>query len=248
MPSTTQTIAAILRAQMTAATEHSPEVLLLQSAAMSANVVFIDIDWNASRRNKTLKANMTLLCETIADVVHNMSRTMICICEVGVQTHSVTEEEMQQVAEQSMHTWKEAANEDFELSSMFQLGAPYMTIYIDGSIQCSCQRILKDLYYAGGQPRIAQTLMCCGAGGVTVDLTNAHAPSGNKKLTNEQRKTLLTNVLQSNSKSMPAQALGNARTVQIGIAWFLRSAPKPLEVQGRGFVQGHRWSFSPPTS
>ena len=95
---------------------------------------------------------------------------------------------------------------------------------------------------------IAQTLMCCGAGTVTVDLTNAHAPSGNKKLTKEQRKKLLTNVLQSNSKSMLAQALGNACTVQSSIAWFLRSAPKPLEDQGRGFVQGHSWSFSPPTS
>jgi len=36
--------AATLRPQMTAATEHGQEVLLLQSTAMSANVVFINID------------------------------------------------------------------------------------------------------------------------------------------------------------------------------------------------------------
>jgi len=33
---------------MTAATEHAPEVLRLQSTAIAANVVFINIDWKAS--------------------------------------------------------------------------------------------------------------------------------------------------------------------------------------------------------
>ena len=43
MPSATQMAAATLRSEMTAATENGQEVLLLQSTAMSANVVFINI-------------------------------------------------------------------------------------------------------------------------------------------------------------------------------------------------------------
>ena len=87
-----------------------------------------------------------------------------------------------------------------------------MTIHKDGAIQCSCHRNLKDLYIAGDLPRTAQTFLCCGPGDVTVDVINVHAPSsGKQKLTDKQRKTLLTNLLQSNSNSMPGEAIGRAR-------------------------------------
>ena len=204
---------------MTAATEHSPEVPLLQSTEMSANVVFINIDWKSSRHLRWV-INMKRLGKTIANVVQNMNPTMICMCEVGEATNPLTEEQMQQVSNQSMRAWKEAATEHFkgaatehfELRSMFQVGAPYMTIYKDGAIQCSCHRILKDLYNAGVLPRTAQTFLCRGPGDVTVDVINVHAPSpgGKKKPTDQQRKTLLTNLLQSNSKSMPGRAIGKA--------------------------------------
>ena len=82
-----------------------------------------------------------------------------------------------------------------------------MTIYIDGSVQCSCHRILKGVYNAQGLPRTAQRFLCCGPGGVTVDVINVHAPSGKKQLKDQQRQTLLTNLLQSNSKSMPGKQL-----------------------------------------
>ena len=53
---------------------------------------------------------------------------------------------------------------------------------------------------------------CCGPGDVTVDVIHVHAPSpGKKKLTDQQRKTLLTNLLQSNSEAMPGRAIGRAR-------------------------------------
>ena len=119
---------------MIASTEHSQEMLLLQSTAMSANVVFINIDWKASRHNKTLKRNMKLLGTTVAGVVRDMNPTMICMCEVGVATAPLTEEQMQQVADESVLACQEAATEHFELRSMFQVGAPYMTIYKDGPI------------------------------------------------------------------------------------------------------------------
>jgi len=127
MPSATQMAAAKHGPWMTAATEHSPEAPLLQSTGKSVNVVFINIDWKASRHAR-LHANMTRLGDTIANVVHNMNPTMICMCEVGEATNPLTLEQMQQVSYQSMHAWKGAATEHFELRSMFQVGAPYMTI------------------------------------------------------------------------------------------------------------------------
>jgi len=202
--------AATLRPQMTAATEHGQEVLLLQSTAMSANVVFINIDWKASRHNKTLEANMKLLGLTIAGVVRNMKPAMVCMCEVGVASIPLTKEQMQQVADQSMQAWRDAVTEHVQLHCMFEVGAPYMTIYIDGSVQCSCHRILEGLYNAQGLPRTAQTFLCCCPGGVAVDVINVHAPSGKQELTDQQRMTLLTNLLQSKSESMPGQTIGSA--------------------------------------
>ena len=53
-----------------------------------------------------------------------------------------------------------------------------MTIYQQGPLHCSGHRILHNLYLAQGQPRTAQTFLCTGPGGVTVDIINVHAPSG----------------------------------------------------------------------
>ena len=220
MPSVTQMAAAKHCAWATAATEHSPEEALLQSTEMFANVVFINIDWKASRMFNTLEKNMKLLAETIANVVQNMSPAMICMCEVGEAEYSLTLEQMQQVSHESMRAWKEAATEHLELKSMFEVGAPYMTIYKDSEFQCTRHHILKDLYNAGSRspnstvlvPRTAQTFLCRGPGDVTVDVINVHAPSSSKrKLTDRQRMALLTSLLQSNSNSMPGRAIGYAR-------------------------------------
>ena len=73
--------AALRRLQTVAATEHSAvalrssvlEVLPLQSTAKAANVVFINIDWEAARHNKSrLQKNMKLLNNTIFGVVCNI--------------------------------------------------------------------------------------------------------------------------------------------------------------------------------
>ena len=101
--------------------------------------------------------------------------------------------------------------EELEIRSMFQVGAPYMTVYIEGPIQCSNPRTLNDLYYANGESRTAQTFLCRGPGHITVDVINVHAPSGKKALTDEQRRTLISKLLQSASMSRPGQAIGSAR-------------------------------------
>jgi hypothetical protein len=165
---------------MAAATEHGKEALLLQSTVMSANVVFINIDWKKSRHGNRLRANMRTLGETIAGVVRNMRPAMICMSEVGEVPIPLTEEHMQQVADQTMQAWRDAATEHVELRSMFAVEAPYMTVYDARQVRCSSHRILTNLYPAQGKPRTAQAFLCCGPGDVTVDMINVHAPSGKK--------------------------------------------------------------------
>ena len=130
-----------------------------------------------------LQANMKRLSNTIANVVQSMNPTMICMCEVGEAAIPLTEEQMQQVLFHCMQAWKEAATEHFELQSMFEVGAPYMTIYKDGAIQCFHHRILKDIYSAKGLPRTAQTFLCRGPGDDMFDLINVHATSPGKEKT-----------------------------------------------------------------
>ena len=154
---------------------------------------------------------MSILGETIGGVVRNMKPSMICMCEVGVVSSPLTVECMQEVAKRTEQAWRDAATEHVELRTMFEVGEPYMTVYDAGQIQCSCHRILHGLYVARGQPRTAQAWQCCGPGGVTVDMINVHAPSGKEKLTDQQRRTLIENLLQSNSMSVPGCSIGAAR-------------------------------------
>ena len=62
-----------------------------EHAEMSANVVFINIDWKVGRMNNTLIRNMKLLAKTIAGVVRNMNPSMICMCEVGGTEHPLSD-------------------------------------------------------------------------------------------------------------------------------------------------------------
>ena len=107
---------------MAAATEAA---LMLQSTAASANVLFISMDWKASRHSaKRLKPNMALLDKTITDVVRKMNPTMICMSGMGEAKNPMTREQMQQVADQIMQSWNDAATEHIELRCMFEVGAP----------------------------------------------------------------------------------------------------------------------------
>ena len=76
-------------------------------------------------------------------------------------------------------------------------------------LRCSDHRILHDLYYTGGQPRTAQTIVCSFPVGRSTDVVNVHAPSGSQTLTDSQRQTLLTNLLQSNSRTRPGRTSGD---------------------------------------
>ena len=124
---------------------------------MSANVVYINIEWKESRHNKKrCRANMAALGKLITGVVRHMKPAMICMSEVGETVNPLPEEHMQQVENRTMQAWCDAATEHVHLRSMYTVGAPYMTVYDEGQVLCSCHRILTDLYSAQGQPRTAQ--------------------------------------------------------------------------------------------
>ena len=75
------------------------------------------------------------------------------------------------------------------------------------------------------EPRTAQMFLCLGPDGSSVDVINVHAPSGTPRLTDAQRKTLLRNLLQSNSESSPGHTIGTARFVICG---DMNTAPHSL--------------------
>ena len=213
---------------MAAPTQHDTAALPLQSTVMSANVVFINIDWKKSRHNDhALNRNMKILDRTIAGVVHNMTPAMICMCEVGEAHIPLTKDNMQQVADQTKAAWRNSAIGNVKLDSMFEVGKPYLTVYDVSQVQCSGHRILEDLYLAHGQPRTAQAFLCRGPHDDTVDIINVHAPSGSRKLNDEQRTELITNLLQSNSQSMPGHTIGSARFL---IGGDMNTAPFSLSV------------------
>ena len=80
--------------QVPAATEHR------QVTEMSANIVFVNIDWKESRMHKTLSYNLRRLSNTIKNVVSMMQPTMICMCEVGETSHLLSLRQMEIMADE----------------------------------------------------------------------------------------------------------------------------------------------------
>ena len=121
---------------LTAATEHSRTLHHKAAAAtehsrvieMSASVVCVNIDW----MHNTIRTNMDALAKTIKGVVSNMQPTMICMCEVGENTNPLSQRQMQQVADEVISAWIDAATEHIQLRSMFTAGAPCVTTSMAG--------------------------------------------------------------------------------------------------------------------
>ena len=86
---------------------------------------------------------------------------------------------MERVATGIMDPWMYAATEHVDLRCMYETGYPYITVYIDGLVECSDHRILHSLYYAGGELRTSQAFVCS-LGAERIDVINVHAPSGTK--------------------------------------------------------------------
>ena len=138
------------------------------------------------------------------------------MCEVGTASDLLIEAHMQEIAKTIQKALQNHATEHFRLRSLFTANAQYMTAYDELRVQCAEHRILRNLYSAQRQPRTAQMFLCRGPDGSSVDVINVHAPSGTPRLTDAQRKTLLRNLLQSNSESIPGHTIATARFLICG--------------------------------
>ena len=194
---------------------------------MIVNMIFFNIDWKQARHDtpKSTRRNKTILHETIAGIVRQMTPVVLCMCEVGTASDLLTEAHMQEIAKTIQKALKIQGAEHFRLKFLFTADAPYMTAYDEFRIQCTEHRIFRNLYSAQRQPRTAQMFLCRGPDGSSVDVINVHAPSGKPSLSDAKRNTLLRNLLQSNSESSPGRTIGTARFV---IGGDMNKAPHSL--------------------
>ena len=181
----------------------------------AANLVFINIDWRSTRhRSGAVDRNLRILERTIGGVVRHMDPAVVCMCEVGEAKCPLSPGQLDAMAATGIRAWAAAvpgAAKAQSLRSFFEAGAPYVTIYDDRVVQCTGIRTFRELYQAGGEPRTAQAFLCVGPGKECIDVINVHAPSGKRPLSQKQRRTLLSRLLQSASQAMPGVMMGGAR-------------------------------------
>ena len=120
-------------------------------------------------------------------------------------------EQMQEVVDTMRTAWEAAATVHPAISCLFEVGAPYLTIW-DGNL-CCCKhgQILKNVYNVPGHRRVAQAFLCIMPGEIDetgIDIVNAHAPSGDPSLTDPQRYQLMRNLLQSKSMARANKCIG----------------------------------------
>ena len=108
----------------------SGTVPLLQSTA-DTNIIFVNIDWKRSRHDSqgSTHRNMNALADTISSIVTSMKPAVICCCEVGEASQPMTKEQMLAVADTIRKAWEAAATEHPALSCLFEVDAPYFTIW-----------------------------------------------------------------------------------------------------------------------
>ena len=83
---------------------------------------------------RAIQENMPKLYGTITNVVRNMHPAMICMCSVGEASNAFSATQMQEVADQIIAAWKNAATELVDIHVLYEAGFPYMTAYVHGPI------------------------------------------------------------------------------------------------------------------
>ena len=84
-----------------------------------STVVFVNIDWKASRHNTELavKRNMDLLKTTVRSIVKTHKPVVICFCEVGETGNPLTLRQMSAVSQVIKDTWHTLLQSTTELHS-----------------------------------------------------------------------------------------------------------------------------------
>ena len=126
----------------------------------------------------------------------------------------MTMQQMFEMADTIRIAWEAAATEHPDISVLFEVDAPYLTIWDGNRCECKHGRILENVYDVPGHRRKAQAFLCIMPGENDeegIDIVNVHAPSGKPKLTDSHRYHLIRNLLQSSSMARPNKRIGEGR-------------------------------------
>jgi hypothetical protein len=128
----------------------------------------------------------------------------------------MTLQQMFDLADTIRIAWEAAATEHPDIAVLFEVDAPYLTIWDGKRCECKRHRILENVYDVPGHRRKAQAFLCIMPGENDeegIDIVNVHAPSGKPKLTDSHRYHLIRNLLQSSSMAIPTKQIGEGRFV-----------------------------------
>ena len=155
----------MLKCDMASATQRSGTI----------NIVYLNTDWKQSRHDtpESRSRNKRKLQETIESIAASMHPDILCMCEVGVASALMTEQQLEEMSEWCVEQWKrtatgragagfrspeyqseqawKAAQENFSLSVLYAKDAPYMTIY--NNKKCTCLKNTTCLLYTSPSPR-----------------------------------------------------------------------------------------------
>ena len=177
------------------------------------NLVFVNIDWKISRHaNQTASnKNARVLAGTVASIVANMDPAAICFCEFGGVRAPLKPIHVELLKQTIEGAWRENAATE-HVRFIYEAGEPYLTAFRSDQIDCRHSRTVRRLYYIFGEPRTAQFFLATQPGqpdAAGINIVNVHAPSGNKRLTNAQRITLMRKLLGSTSLRTNQSTLGH---------------------------------------
>ena len=125
-------------------------------------------------------------------------------------------QQMFDLADTIRTAWEAAATEHPDIEVLFEVDAPYLTIWDGKCCECKRHQILENVYNVPGHRRKAQAFLCIMPGENDeegIDIVNVHAPSGKPKLTDSHRYHLIRNLLQSSSMARPNKQIGEGRFV-----------------------------------
>ena len=176
-------------------------------------VVFVNIDWKASRHNTvaSVNRNMKRLKTTVRSIIMTHKPGVICFCEVGVTSNPLTLDQMSTVSQAIKDTWHELL-QSTQLQSSFKQGHPYLTVWDSSRVHCFNFHITK--CYEPQSFRTAQ-LFGMRAATLEVDIVNIHLASGKVRLTDAARKGCLENILRRKS-SLHDGTIGQSRSFLLG--------------------------------
>ena len=176
-------------------------------------VVFVNIDWKASRHDTvaSVNRNMTLLKTTVRSIIRTHEPVVICFCEVGESSNPLTLYQMSTVSQAIEDTWHELL-QSTQLQRSFKQGYPYLTVWDSSRVNCFNFHITK--CYEPQPFRTAQ-LFGMRAATLEVDIVNIHLASGKINLTDAARKGSLENILQRKS-SLHDGTIGQSRSFLVG--------------------------------